>query len=274
MPELPETETLARDLHRALSGSTISAVTVVRPDVLRGVATPALANRLTGARIERVWRRAKAVVLDLSTSDRLVVTPRFTGGLRVAAPGAPEQDPFVAIRFDLAGGGRFSYRDVRRLGTVVLLDHEGFARHDSRLGVEPLDSAFTPSRLSDFLRGSRQAVKKILMDQRRVAGIGNIYANEALWRAGIDPSRPGRSLSEVETVALHDALLNVLADAIEARGTTFRDFRDAQGARGGYAEKLGVYGRAGEPCLRCGTRLADTHAIDGRATVFCHRCQR
>lgn len=272
MPELPETETLARDLHRSLVGSTVAVVRVLREDVLRGSSARQFASRIRNARIERVWRRAKSVVLDLSSGDRLVVTPRFTGGLLVAGETAAD-DPFTAIRFDLTDGRRFTYRDVRRLGTVALLGPAAFPRFDARLGVEPLDSAFTPSRLSDFLRGSRQAVKKLLMDQRRIAGVGNIYANEALWLAGIDPSRPGRGLSEVETAALHGALVKVLSDAVEARGTTFRDFRDAQGERGGYASRLAVYGRAGAPCPRCGTRLSETHAIDGRTTVFCHRCQ-
>ena len=111
------------------------------------------------------------------------------------------------------------------------------------------------------------------MDQRRIAGVGNIYANEALWDAGIDPSRPGRTVTDLEAATLRDSLTRILAKAIDARGTTFRDFRDANGNRGGYAGQLAAYGRGGEPCARCGTRLTLTHAIDGRATVFCHRCQ-
>ena len=111
------------------------------------------------------------------------------------------------------------------------------------------------------------------MDQRRIAGVGNIYANEALWAARIDPSRPARAVSDEEASALREALVGILTKAIEARGTTFRDFRDANGDRGGFAEHLAAYGRGGQPCRRCGTRLTTTHAIDGRATVFCHRCQ-
>lgn len=274
MPELPETETLARDLRGILVGRIIASVRVARPDVLRGVSARSFSSRVRRAGITRVWRRAKSVVLDLSTGSRIVVTPRFTGGLLLVPPEPTHEDPFLCVRFELTGGGGFAYRDVRRLGTVAFLPPPAFARLDARLGVEPLDSAFTPPRLSDFVRGSRQAVKKILMDQRRIAGIGNIYANEALWLAGIDPSRPGRTVGEGESVKLHAAIVKVLSDAIEARGTTFRDFRDAQGGRGGYGARLAVYGRGGEPCLRCGTRLTLTHAVDGRATVFCHRCQR
>jgi formamidopyrimidine-DNA glycosylase len=117
-------------------------------------------------------------------------------------------------------------------------------------------------------------VKKLLMDQRRVAGVGNIYANEALWRAGIDPSRAARSIGEAESGALYAGLTGVLREAIDARGTSFRDYRDASGARGGFSERLAVYGRGGLPCPRCGAALVDTSAIDGRTTVFCAWCQR
>jgi formamidopyrimidine-DNA glycosylase len=124
------------------------------------------------------------------------------------------------------------------------------------------------------LRSSRQAVKKRIMDQRAVVGIGNIYANEALWRAGIDPSREGRALASGEVAALHDAVTSVLEESIALRGTSFRDYRDARGERGGFVDRLDVYGRAGLPCPRCDARLIDTHAIDGRTTVFCAWCQR
>ncbi|HEX7123087.1 MAG TPA: bifunctional DNA-formamidopyrimidine glycosylase/DNA-(apurinic or apyrimidinic site) lyase [Gemmatimonadaceae bacterium] len=297
MPELPETETLARDLDRLLPGRRIAEVRVLRSDVLRGIGPKQLGTRLAGAEIVRVWRRAKMVVIDVRpvpdarttrrgdhwgngpapTSqpaiERLVVQPRFTGGLVVDLAGLPATDAYAAIEFRLEDGGRFTYRDVRRLGTVALLDAAQFAKLDRRLGVEPLDSSFTTTRLSDFLRSSDRAVKKILMDQRLVAGVGNIYANEALWLARVDPSRPGRRVAQALIPGLRDAVVRVLTEAIEARGTTFRDFRDAHGERGGYAARLAVYGRAGAACRRCATRLAETHAIDGRATVFCFRCQ-
>jgi formamidopyrimidine-DNA glycosylase len=274
VPELPETETLARDLDRVLAGRRVQAVSVRRADVLRGVTARALMRRVAGARILRVWRRAKAVVMDLGNEDRLVFTPRFTGGLLVGREGESIRDAFIATEFSLADGGSFAYRDVRRLGTVSCLDSRAFARFDRGLGIEPLDSAFTTDRLSGFLRLSRQAVKKILMDQRRLAGVGNIYANEALWLAGVDPSRTGSRVPPLAVATLRDAVVRVLTDAIEARGTTFRDFRDAWGEPGTFASRLAVYGRAGLPCRRCGSRLAATHAIDGRSTVFCFRCQR
>jgi formamidopyrimidine-DNA glycosylase len=274
VPELPETETLARDLDRVLTGRRMERVWVRRADVLRGVTPRQLMRRLPGAAITHVWRRAKSVVVDLDSGGRLVFQPRFTGGLLVGSSGEPIRDAFVAVEFSLAGSGSFAYRDVRRLGTVTYLDPAAFARWDAGLGIEPLDSAFTADRLSDFLRPSHQAVKKILMDQRRIAGVGNIYANESLWLAGVDPSRTGARVPQLAVATLRDAVVGVLTGAIEARGTTFRDFRDAWGERGTYASRLAVYARAGLPCPRCGTRLTETHVIDGRSTVFCFRCQR
>ena len=151
---------------------------------------------------------------------------------------------------------------------------ERFRSYTARLGYEPLDPHFTAAQLSGLLRGSRQAVKKVLMDQRVVAGLGNIYANEALWSAGIEPSRPARGVSSDEADRLHGAIRDVLQRAVEARGTSFRDYRDASGDRGHFASQLAAYGRGGAPCLRCGRRLVETHAIDGRSTVFCFHCQR
>lgn len=274
MPELPETETIARDLHREVSGATISKVRVTRPDVLREVSPRDLARRVAGATITRSWRRAKLVVLDLSTGEHLVVQPRFTGALIIDAGALPERErAYSTIEFALDDGRSIHYRDIRRLGTVALMPPERFERYSRALGPEPLDPAFTADHLSVLLRGSRQAVKKVLMDQRAIAGIGNIYANEALFRARIDPSRAARSVTATEAAALYSGIVDVLHESIAARGTSFRDYRDATGARGGFVECLAVYGRAGEPCPECGTRLIGTHVIDGRMSVLCARCQ-
>jgi formamidopyrimidine-DNA glycosylase len=275
LPELPETETIARDLDAEVRGATITGVTVHRADVLREVDARGLARRVRGARIERAWRRAKLVILDLSTGDRLVVQPRFTGALLVDTGDLAEREHrFLRITFDLADGRKLHYRDIRCLGTVALMGPERFAEYVGALGVEPLDPAFTGAHLSALLRGSRQAVKKLLQDQRRVVGVGNIYANEALWRARLHPARTGASLSESEVAALRDAVVSVLQESIALRGTSFRDYVDARGQRGGFVEKLAVYGRADAPCPRCGTPLAETHDVDGRTTVFCPTCQR
>jgi formamidopyrimidine-DNA glycosylase len=274
MPELPETETIARDLDVSVAGHRIAAVLITKPDVLRATSAADFAGRVTGTTITRCSRRAKLVVLDLDSSDRIVVQPRFTGALLLDSGDLPESERrFSTLALTLDDARLLHYRDIRRLGTVSLMSTERFARYSAALGVEPLDPALSPERLSVLLRGSRQAVKKVLMDQRVVVGIGNIYANEALWRAEVDPSREARSLSLEEAGSLHHAIVSVLTESIEARGTSFRDYRDASGGKGSFVEKLAVYGRGGLPCPRCAAKLIATHAIDGRSTVFCARCQ-
>jgi formamidopyrimidine-DNA glycosylase len=275
MPELPETETIARDLDREIRGRSITGVVVRRSDVLREVTSEELAQRVTVASITRCWRRAKLVVLDLSSGERIVVQPRFTGALLLSLGPLPESEAaYSTLHFALDDGRDLHYRDIRRLGTVTLMNAARFASYVDALGVEPLDPAFSTEHLSGILRGSKQAVKKVLMDQRVLVGIGNIYANEACWRAGVDPSRSAREIEPDEVARLHDGIVGVLAASIEARGTSFRDYRDATGGKGDFGRSLAVYGRGGQPCARCGARLIETHAIDGRSTVLCAGCQR
>jgi formamidopyrimidine-DNA glycosylase len=243
--------------------------------VLREIDARQLTERVTGFEIMRAWRRAKLVVLDLSSDDRIVVQPRFTGALLVDAGQLPESERrYSTVEFVLDDDRSLHYRDIRRLGTVSLMRADRFARYSGALGAEPLASDFTIATLSAILRASRQAVKRVLMDQRRLVGVGNIYANEVLWRAGIDPSRSAAGLRPPEIERVFAELRDVLSAAIEARGTSFRDYRDASGERGSFAKQLEAYGREGEPCARCGRRLAVTHEIDGRSTVFCWQCQR
>ena len=274
MPELPETETIARDLDAAIRGRTITKVAVRKADVLREVTPRTLARRLRDARIVRSWRRAKLVVIDLDSGERIVVQPRFTGALLID-DGSLSADAldYSTLRLDLDDGRALHYADVRRLGTFAVMDEHRFAEYSAKLGIEPLARAFTAAHLSGVLRATTQPVKKVLMEQRKIAGIGNIYANEALWRARIDPSRPGAAVTLEETQALRDSIVAVLSEAIEARGTSFRDYRDARGQRGSFVEKLDAYGRGGLPCHRCGSRLVTTHAVDGRATTMCVKCQ-
>ena len=284
MPELPETETIARDLHREVAGTRITGVAITRRDVIRGAAASRWNKRVAGTMVLACWRRAKMVVLVLDSRDRIVVQPRFTGALLLVPPalstrGAewhppPAADPYVAVAFALEDGRALLYRDVRRLGTVALLSPAAWKAAEERLGVEPLDPALDTPRFSELLSASRRPIKARLMDQRVVAGIGNIYATEALWHAGIDPSRPARSISSGEAATLLVSLREILTASIAARGTTFRDYRDAHGERGNYAVQLRAYGRAGAPCVRCGRVLAGTSAIDGRMTVFCAWCQQ
>ena len=274
MPELPETETIARDLDAAIRGRKVVAVTVRKSDVLREVKPRSFANRLRNARILRTWRRAKLVVTDLDTDDHLVVQPRFTGALLIDDGSlSGEQLRYSTLKIDLDDGRALHYADVRRLGTVALMSSKRFSEYSDRLGIEPLDRTFTAAHLSGVLRAGTQPVKRLLMEQRKIAGIGNIYANEALWRARIDPSRAAMSLTIEETALLRDSIVAVLSESIEARGTSFRDYRDASGKPGAFVGKLAAYGRGGLPCHRCGARLVSTHAIDGRSTTLCVRCQ-
>jgi formamidopyrimidine-DNA glycosylase len=274
MPELPEVETVARDLERRVVGTTIVAVEISKADVLRVVGARALARRTVGATITRSWRRAKLVVLDLSTGDRLVVSLRFTGALLVDAGDLTDEErKYSTVRFRLDDGRTLHYYEVRRLGTVSLMNPRQFERYVGALGVEPLETGFTAEVFYSLLQSSRQAVKKRIMDQKAVVGVGNIYANEALWAAKIDPSRDARSLTRVESDRLRIEIIDVLKLALEARGTTFRDYRDPSGEPGEFVSRLAAYGRDGQPCRRCGRRLVGTHSIDGRATVLCVSCQ-
>ncbi|HMS01614.1 MAG TPA: DNA-formamidopyrimidine glycosylase family protein [Gemmatimonadaceae bacterium] len=302
MPELPETETIARDLDAAVRGAVVSRVEVLRDDVLRDLPVAAWTTTLPGLAVQRVWRRAKLVVLDLGPADarlahdvaeatdaqpptrpnarphahaHLVVQPRFTGALLVDDGSLPaELRDYVCLRLTLRDGRTLHYRDVRRLGTVALQSPERFAAYTRELGPEPLAADTTPATLRERLGHGVRPLKAALMDQSRLAGVGNIYATEVCWAAALDPSRPGSSITDAEWQRVHDALVRILTASIAARGTSFRDYRDARGERGRYVEALQAYGRAGLPCPRCGHRLVGTDAIDGRMTVFCAWCQR
>jgi formamidopyrimidine-DNA glycosylase len=273
MPELPEVETIVRDLRPLLLGRRIKRATLSHEDVLRGVSRSRLLRRLAGATIREVSRRAKHAVLELD-SDRLVIQPGMTGSLQVfQRPLAPEKARYAVLRAQLDRGGELVYTDVRRLGTILLLGQKQWSAYDRNIGPEPLDPGFSAERLGEALGRSRQAVKKVIMDQRHLAGVGNIYANEALFAAGIDPSKPARRLGPDDHRRLHAEIRRILAAAIRSNGTTFRDYRTGTGESGNFQLELLVYGREGKPCRRCGTRLTGTHAIDARISVFCHRCQ-
>ena len=273
MPELPEVETIVRDIRPALLGRRFDHVSLSHEDVLRGITRRRLVRGLTGATVLDVSRRAKHAVLDFGTK-RLVVQPGMTGSLVVhPRPLAGDDRQYAVLRAQLDDGRELVYRDVRRLGTLLLLDARGWERYDRAIGPEPLDPGFTPERLGAALGRSRQAVKKVIMDQKHLAGVGNIYANEALYAAGIDPSKAARKLTPADHRRLHAEIRRILQAAIRSNGTTVRDYRTGTGEEGNFQLELLAYGREGEPCRRCGTRLTGTHTIDARITVFCHRCQ-
>jgi formamidopyrimidine-DNA glycosylase len=273
MPELPEVETIVRDLRPSLLGRRIGKAHLSHDDVLRGVTRRRLLRRLPGTTIRNVYRRAKHAVLELDAL-RLVIQPGMTGSLMVySRPLEPDEARYAVLRLELGRGDQLVYTDVRRLGTILLLDQKQWTAYDHAIGPEPLDDEFSAERLGSALKRSRQAVKKVIMDQRHLAGVGNIYANEALFAAGIDPSKPASRLGPDDHRRLHAELRRILTAAIRSNGTTFRDYRTGTGETGNFQLELLVYGREGEPCRRCGTRLTGTHAIDARISVFCHRCQ-
>jgi len=273
MPELPEVETIVRDIRPALLGRRFERVSLSHDDVLRGVTRRRLLRELKGATVRDVRRRAKHAVIDLG-DRRLVIQPGMTGSLMVYDhPLTPDEVRYAVLRVALDDGRTLVYRDVRRLGTLLLLDGRGWERYSGAIGPEPLEPEFTPERFGTTLGRSRQAIKKVIMDQRHLAGVGNIYANEALFAAGIDPSKPAARLTHEELRRLHAEIRRILTAAIASSGTTFRDYRTGTGEPGNFQLELFVYGREGEPCRQCGTRLTGTHAIDARISVFCHRCQ-
>lgn len=274
MPELPEVETIVRELAPRVAGRTLRHPQIHRTDTLRGVTGRTLVTRLSGRRIEHLTRRAKHLVFLLDSGRRLVIQLRMTGSLLVRRGAlTADQKRYAVFTAGLGRRDILLFRDVRRLGTIHLLDEAAWKAYTGRIGAEPLDPDFDAARFHAVLRNSTQAVKKVIMDQRKVAGVGNIYANEALFRAGIDPSRRADRIAQPAAARLHAAVRSVLTEAIAAQGTTVRDYRTGTGQRGSFQFALEVYDRAGEPCVRCGAPLATTHAIDGRQTTFCWRCQ-
>jgi formamidopyrimidine-DNA glycosylase len=273
VPELPEVETIVRDIRPRLLGRRLVTARLWHDDVLRGVTRRTLVAGLKGNRIRNVFRRAKHAVLETETR-RLVIQPGMTGSLLVLDQPPTQRDrDYAVLTAQLDNGRSLLFHDVRRFGTLLWLDPRGWDAYSGAIGPEPLDPAFTPAVLRAILARSSAAVKKVLMDQRALAGVGNIYAQEALFAARIDPSKPARDVSAPAARRLHGAIVRILRSAIESEGTTVRDYRTGTGKSGSFQFELLVYEREGEPCVRCGTALAGTHAIDGRITVFCHRCQ-
>ncbi len=275
MPELPEVETIVRELLPRLVGRTIVRATLSHDNVLDGVTKRTLLRELAGRTVTAVTRRAKHALVHTDTKI-LAVQPGMSGALLYYDRAlTPAESKYAVLQCELGqGGGRLVYRDVRRIGTLRWLSPAAWDRYAARLGPEPLDPAFTAEHFADRLAKRTAAIKKVLMDQRVVVGVGNIYANEALFAAGIDPSKPASKVPRPQLIALHGAVQRILQAAIDSEGTTFRDYVTGTGQPGKFQLQILVYGREGETCTVCGTTLAATHAIDARSTVFCWRCQR
>jgi formamidopyrimidine-DNA glycosylase len=272
VPELPEVETIRRQLAPHLEGRRLEALEVLDPRWCEPAEPGALEDAVRGRRIERVWRRGKYLVLELEGDVHLVMHLRMTGNLLLASDGRDR--PHLRARLTLDSGESVLFVDVRRFGTgVVLLGSKARdAYFDARLGVEPLSPDFTAGALGALARGRRAPVKAFLLTQERLAGVGNIYADEALFRARIHPLRAVGTLKRPQLEALREAVVESLEAGIDAKGATIDDFRNADGAEGRFQDEFLVYGRADEPCVRCGAPIRKLRAA-GRGTYVCERCQ-
>jgi formamidopyrimidine-DNA glycosylase len=285
MPELPEAETIARGLRDALTGCSLGRTRIHHADVVEGDPR-ALAPALAGARVEEVGRRGKNVVLrlsreggDLRPADlRLVVNLGMSGRLLHRGPSddaPPPTHPAVEVEVHApggGGGGTLVYHDPRRFGRLRVLDAGAWRAWSRTLGPEPLGRTWRARDLQAALARSVSPIRSWLLDQRRVAGVGNIYANEALFLAGIHPMTPAAAIPPAAGARLHRAIRRVLRDAVAAQGTTLRDYRTAQGWEGSYGAALRVYGREGEPCPRCRTPV-ERLVFGNRSAFLCPRCQ-
>lgn len=296
MPELPEVETVARDLQRWVAGATIRDAIVYWDRTIRHP-QPAerFAIEIAGATIRRATRRAKTVLLHLEDGRVLTVALRMTGALIVAEPGTPD-DPYARVVFRLDDGRELRYRDIRKFGRIGLWPGgglrsvgagrgarskhvaEGGRRYRigevfSGHGPEPLQRGFTARRLAERLGRRSAKLKSLLLDQSFIAGVGNIYADEALWRARLHPLRAADTLDETEVRRLHRAVRQVLREGIANRGASFSDYVGADGEPGANAERLAVYRRTDQPCYRCGGWI-ERIVVGQRSTHFCPRCQR
>ncbi|KGB83608.1 MAG: bifunctional DNA-formamidopyrimidine glycosylase/DNA-(apurinic or apyrimidinic site) lyase [Pseudomonadota bacterium] len=283
MPELPEVETVRRGLAPVMEGQVIARAAVNRPD-LRWPFPPRMAERLAGARVDRLRRRSKYILADLSTGETLIIHLGMSGRMLVSGdtqglfhhdhPVAQKHDHVV---LDMENGARITFNDARRFGAMDLAATDGVEAHRllAGLGPEPLGNAFSEDYLIARLKGRMTPVKSALLDQRIVAGLGNIYVCEALYRAGISPRRKAGQLSAQRVARLVPVIRDVLHDAIAAGGSSLRDHRQTDGELGYFQHSFAAYGREGLPCVTPGcTGTIARIAQSGRSTFYCAQCQR
>ena len=284
MPELPEVETIARQLKDLVVGRRVRGFTSHWHKLTEPLSARDFEKRLIGRQITGVSRRGKFVVLELDEGEALIVSLRMTGQLLFRDDPTVE-DRFVRAVVRFEDGTLLNFADTRKFGRMAIVDRADLVdrTHERRrvreplhraLGIEPLSRRFTARYLTDLLRRrTRAAIKPLLLDQRAIAGVGNIYAIEALWRAKINPLRQAGSLRPAEIARLHEAIRWVLRKGIRFGGASRRDYVDARGNEGRMQREFNVYGRAGEPCPRCGREIVRT-VVAGRGTFHCPRCQR
>ncbi|MDQ3994067.1 MAG: bifunctional DNA-formamidopyrimidine glycosylase/DNA-(apurinic or apyrimidinic site) lyase [Actinomycetota bacterium] len=271
MPELPEVETIRSRLAPGLVGRRFEHVEIADARLTRPESPEAVAAELAGERVADVRRRGKYLIFEFESGRHLLIHLRMTGSLE--HPATDGTDPYRRARITLDDGSDIAYRDVRRFGTWLLLEPGELDEYvDARIGGEPFDTAFTTAALGRALAGRTAPIKAAVLDQKAVAGVGNIYADEALWRARIHPLRPAGELERAQLSELRKAIRKTLELGIARQGATLRDFRDSRGRRGRMQLEFRVYGREGEPCDRCGTPIAKIRAA-GRGTWYCPSCQ-
>jgi formamidopyrimidine-DNA glycosylase len=269
MPELPEVETTVRALRDPLVGETISDVRVYWPRHVEIPDPDELRERIVGLQINKITRRGKYLIFDMTEDETLIVHLRMTGHLSVVERDTPP-DPHTHTIFALASGRELRFRDTRKFGRVYLVkDPEEVV---GKLGPEPLEPSFTPELLAQRLERRSMRMKSLLLDQTFVAGIGNIYADEALFYAGIHPERSAATLTDDEIIALHAAIQKVLRMGIRREGASIDRYRKPDGTRGDMQNAVAVFRRTGEPCPRCGTPV-ERIVLGGRSTHFCPSCQ-
>jgi formamidopyrimidine-DNA glycosylase len=274
VPELPEVETVRRRLAPVLEGRTFERVEITDPRLTRPLDPVEVARELEGERVQLVDRRGKYLVVRFESGRALLIHLRMTGSLLHVPDGELEEDPHRRAVVKLDDGSDVAYRDVRRFGTWQLLEPSEVDTYiDTRVGREPLDVDYRATHLAERLAHRRAPIKGALLDQRTLAGVGNIYADEALWRARVHPLTPAGELTSDEVKALHRGVRESLRAGVRRQGSTLRDYRLPDGSSGNAQERFKVYGRAGLPCERCGTPI-DKIRVAGRGTWYCPSCQR
>jgi formamidopyrimidine-DNA glycosylase len=273
MPELPEVETVRTALEPKLIGRRFERVDIFDSRLTRPVDPAEVAAELTGERVAALERRGKYLIVRFESGLVLLIHLRMTGNLAHARNGTAFAQSHVRAVVRLDDESDIIYRDIRRFGTwLVLREDEVDSYLAARVGREPLEPVFSARDLADRLAGRRAPVKAALLDQRTLAGVGNIYADEALWQARIDPRRPAGKLDEREVRALHRGIRRALEAGIARQGATLRDYRTPDGALGRMQHEFKVYGRTGQPCPRCRAPIEKTR-LGGRGTWFCPSCQ-
>jgi len=276
MPELPEVETIVRQLRGKLIGQVISRVQIFRPNQWKLNDADEISEKLLGKQIHRIRRQGKYIIFDFADGGELIIHLRMTGKL-IWSDGDFEREKYTRTVFHFASGGSLQFHDTRSLGTLVFLPPGDVEKYGPVVGLEPLDESWSMEALQERIRNSRMDAKSFLMDQKKIAGIGNIYANEILFRCRIHPERRVNELTDTEIKALFEQIPYVLNLAIEKMGTSLGDgeqnFRSVYNIEGEFQKLIRVYGREGEPCFDCGSSIIRIKQ-KGRSSYFCGKCQK